>query len=343
MHDQAHVPPQNHAGDHGHDHPPFLAHHWDNPKQQFEAGKLGMWLFLATEVLLFGGLFCAYSVWRHSHPELFRFGSKFLDTRMGAINTAVLILSSLTMAWGVTAAQQNKQGLLKLMLVLTLCGATGFLVIKYFEYSHKFHEGYYPGIKFYERPSEHSSYWETRKQLEHDVGRGTTSGGGTMVNPPPMESPVPTRKDDAGPDAGIAHGAAPAATAPQLTPAAGMPAVEASSVLPANIGPAGLKPNAQLVEQPFHMHQRHGGDELHPLNDPHRPANAHMFFNIYFMMTGLHGIHVVVGMIVIIWLLIRTMRGDFSAEYFTPIDLGGLYWHIVDLIWIFLFPLFYLI
>ena len=92
---------------HDHDHPEFLAHHFETPKQQFESGKLGMWLFLATEVLLFGGLFCAYAVWRGNHPEMFKYGSQFLDTKMGAINTAVLILSSLTMAWGVTAAQQS--------------------------------------------------------------------------------------------------------------------------------------------------------------------------------------------------------------------------------------------
>src|SRR5262245_15913158 len=123
-HDHAHG-----HDDHGHDHPPFLAHHWETPKQQFEAGKLGMWLFLATEVLLFCGLFCGYSLYRHNHPDLFAYSSHYLNTTLGAINTCVLILSSLTMAWGVTAAQQNKQLLLKIMLLLTLCGAAGFLVI----------------------------------------------------------------------------------------------------------------------------------------------------------------------------------------------------------------------
>ncbi len=143
-----------------HDHPWFLGHHWETPQQQFEAGKLGMWLFLATEVLLFGGLFVGYSVWRGNHPELFQFGSKHLDTTMGAINTAVLICSSLTMAWAVTAAQQNKQKLLKIMLMLTLAGAVTFLVIKYFEYTHKFNEGIYPGISYYQQPGEDSHYWD---------------------------------------------------------------------------------------------------------------------------------------------------------------------------------------
>ena len=108
-------------------------------------------------------------------------------------------------------------------------------------------------------------------------------------------------------------------------------------------GPEGLAPNAQLIEKPFELEPRHTGQLEHPLLDSNRPNNAHMFFNIYFMMTGLHGIHVLIGMIVLGWLLYRAIRGDFSSTYFTPVDLGGLYWHIVDLIWIFLFPLFYLI
>jgi len=89
--------------------------------------------------------------------------------------------------------------------------------------------------------------------------------------------------------------------------------------------------------------EAHDPEQLHPLKDPNRPTNAHMFFNIYFMMTGLHGIHVFVGIIMLSWLLVLSLKGRFGPEYFTPVDLGGLYWHIVDLIWIFLFPLFYLI
>ncbi|HWB19297.1 MAG TPA: cytochrome c oxidase subunit 3, partial [Phycisphaerales bacterium] len=144
------------AHDHDHAHPKHLAHHWDTPKQQFEAGKLGMWLFLATEVLLFGGLFVGYSVWRANHPELFQYGSKFLNTTLGATNTVILILSSFTMAMAVTFAQKsNRMGLI-VCLSLTLMGAAGFLGIKYVEYTHKFHEGIFPGVKFYELPGEHA-------------------------------------------------------------------------------------------------------------------------------------------------------------------------------------------
>ncbi|MFB3137780.1 MAG: heme-copper oxidase subunit III, partial [Phycisphaerales bacterium] len=124
----------SHAPADAHEHPDFLRHHFNTPKQQFEAGKLGMWLFLATEVLLFGGLFVGYSVWRGNHPEMFKAGSVFLNTNLGAVNTAVLILSSITMAAAVTMAQRNKRGPLILLLSLTMAGAVTFLVIKYFEY-----------------------------------------------------------------------------------------------------------------------------------------------------------------------------------------------------------------
>ena len=312
---------QTHDKEHDHDRPWFLGHHWENPQQQFEAGKLGMWLFLATEVLLFGGLFVGYSVWRGNHPELFQFGSKYLNTAMGATNTVVLICSSLTMAWAVTAAQQNKQKLLKIMLTLTLAGAMAFLVIKYFEYTHKFNEGIYPGISFYQQPGEKSHYWD---QSTEAFARPTWT--------------IPV-----------------ANTVPDMT----MPMSEMSTVAAAAAGPAGFNAGAletaESGEAPVHAptpgvatHDAPGEhadvvQPTHHLQDPLRPRDAHMFFNIYFMMTGLHGIHVLMGIFLIGWLLYRANKGEFSDKYFTPIDLGGLYWHVVDLIWIFLFPLFYLI
>ena len=292
----------------GSPHPPFLGHHWDNPKQQFEAGKLGMWLFLATEVLLFGGLFVGYSVWRHNHPELFAYGSNFLDTRWGAINTIVLILSSLTMAWGVTAAQKNQQGLLKLMLVLTLCGAAGFLVIKYFEYSHKLEQGWRPGAYLYTMPHHSESFEEGEIQQRDREAQAAL-----------MDKPFkPTLSEELPPTA------------------------EASNAERAPMGPAGLNEAALTLKSPL-IAERGTGEHIHPVWDGRRPKDVQMFFSIYFMMTGLHGVHVVAGGIVILWLLIRAVKGHFSSEYFTPVDLGGLYWHVVDLIWIFLFPLFYLI
>ncbi len=292
-----------------HEHPDFLAHHWDTPKQQFEAGKLGMWLFLATEVLLFGGLFVGYSVWRGNHPELFKFGSQYLDTTMGAINTVVLILSSLTMAWAVTCAQRgNRKGLI-IGLLLTLAGAGGFLGIKYVEYSHKFDEGWFPGAYFYDKPSDRSHTWDDELPVP---------GAGQLVVPVPE-------------------------TEARSIEELGLPAdilVEISTVAPPGEGPSGLEELALTDTVHTDDHAEH---EMHALQRQDRPANAHMFFNIYFMMTGLHGLHVLGGVGVMIWLLIGAVKGRFNEKYFTPVDLGGLYWHIVDLIWIFLFPLFYLI
>ena len=255
---QLEIQPDSHGTDHGHDHdhPDHLGHHWENSKQQFEAGKLGMWLFLATEVLLFGGLFVAYSVWRGNHPEIFQYGSQFLDTFWGALNTGVLLVSSMTMAMAVTfAARGNRKGIV-ICLVLTLMGAAGFMVIKYIEYSHKIHAG----LVF--------------PELEH-----------SLFNP-------------------------------DITAAA----------------------SAELAAY------EHGEifDKIQAL-DPVERNWVGKFFSIYFCLTGLHGIHVMAGMVLLSWLILRGMRGDFGPENFNAVDFGALYWHIVDLVWIFLFPLLYLI
>lgn len=209
------------------EHPSYLEHHFSEPIQQAESAKLGMWIFLLTEILLFGGLFCAYTIFRSWNPDMFYNAHKYLDVSLGAINTVVLISSSVTMALAIRALQINNKKQALILLASTLVLASIFLVVKYFEYSHKFHLGQLPG-KYY-----------------------------------------------------------------------------------TFIGVEGTDP--------------------------------HIFFSIYFAMTGLHGIHVLAGMATITWIIIRTTRNHFSAEYYTPVEMTGLYWHLVDLIWIFLFPLLYLI
>ncbi|MDA0712851.1 MAG: cytochrome c oxidase subunit 3 family protein [bacterium] len=205
-----------------------LADHFSNPEQQIDANKLGMWLFLATEILLFGGLFVSYAIFHNLHPELFKAAHKYLDVQMGAINTVVLLFSSLTVVLAIHAAEKNNTRMIVINLLITLVCAAIFLCVKYIEYKHKFHAGLLPGYFF-------------------------TNG-----------------------------------------------------TIPA-------------------------------------PDQAHVFFGIYFLMTGLHGIHVVIGMIVLSWLLYRTLKGEFCSQYYSPLELGGLYWHLVDVIWIFLFPLLYLV
>ncbi len=216
-----------------------VPHHFDSPEQAELSSKLGLWLFLVTEVLLFGGLFVAYIVNRAHYPGMFHEASHHLNKTLGAFNTIVLICSSFSMAMAVQMTRENKRNIASILLFFTfLCAAT-FMVVKYFEYSHKFHDGLAP--------------------LYHNEQGGLSFGF----------------KDF----------------------------------------------NYGLFEH----------------------KNANLFYSLYFMMTGLHGIHVLVGMGLIGWVLYRNTKAAFSDEYYTPVDLTGLYWHLVDLIWIFLFPLLYLI
>jgi len=134
--------------EHSHEHPAWLAHHFDDAEQQFDSGKLGMWLFLVTEVLFFSGMFCAYALLRSQSPETFAFASKFLNVKLGAINTGVLLFSSLTMAWAVRASQLSQQKILVGMLGTTLGCAAVFLGVKAVEYTHKWGLGLLPG-KYY--------------------------------------------------------------------------------------------------------------------------------------------------------------------------------------------------
>ena len=213
---------------HAHAHNPHLAEHFDTIEKQEYAARLGMWLFLGTEVLLFAGLFLGYTVYRHFYHDTFHHCSRALNITLGTTNTIVLITSSLSVAlayWGV------KVGKIKFsvgMLVFTILCACAFLVIKYFEYAHKFEVGELPG-KFF-RAEELMKY----------------------------------------------------------------------------------------------------------------PA-ANMYFTIYFLTTGLHAFHVIVGMSVLLWVLKGILKGRYTPDYYVPVELGALYWHLVDLVWIFLFPLLYLI
>ena len=314
-HDHAHDPHGEHAKY------PFLAHHFDSPAQQFDSGKFGMWLFLATEVLFFGGLFVAYAVLRMLHPEVFAYASHYLDTILGGINTLVLIASSFTMAMAVRFAQTNKRIPLIICLLLTLAGAMGFMVIKYFEYTHKIHENLIMGPGFY-RPV--------------DAQEATIA----MTDP---GEPVPVLKLDS-------------SLAPTVTPAAAsqniigipLPAMDKTAVVSPLAGPSGV---VDLAGTPPAERSQYAEEALREvptadtphLLDPKLPVNTHQFFAIYYCMTGLHGIHVIVGIGVISWLVWGAFKGRYNSNYYTPVDLVGLYWHVVDLVWIFLFPLFYLI
>jgi cytochrome c oxidase subunit III len=204
-----------------------LAHHFPDLRTQENAARLGMWLFLATEVLLFTALFTAYTVYRYLFSEAFNEASRLMDTGLGAANTLVLLTSSLTAALAVYYARRGQARRSAVLLGATLAFAASFMVIKAFEYGHHIHEGQLPGRYF---------------------------------------------------------------TYPEL-----------------------------------------------------QVPGASMFFTLYFLMTGVHALHVLIGMGVLAFLMVRSLRGAYSTAYSTPVELGVLYWHLVDLIWIFLFPLLYLV
>ncbi|MBL6756878.1 MAG: cytochrome c oxidase subunit 3 family protein [Planctomycetes bacterium] len=274
---------------HGHGDKPFLAHHFEDEDHQFDSGKLGIWAFLVTEILFFSGLFCAYVIYRAMHPEVFTFASNALDTQMGAINTGVLIFSSLTAAWAVRNAQLGQKTGLIVNLSITILCAFGFMGIKYLEYSHKFDKGLFPGDKY-----------EAKEGAYGDESKGNANTV-AFTSPDEEES-----AEEAEPGVAFSNGDSA---------------------------------EAALAEE--------DGEELAPWNDPNVPEatkrKLKIFFGIYFCMTGLHGIHVLIGILVLGWLLTRAIRGHFTPTYYGPIDFAALYWHLVDLIWIYLFPLLYLI
>lgn len=273
-------------------HPAHLQHHFESLEQQSESGKLGMWIFLATEILLFGGLFCAYAVYRAGHPEVFVYAHRYLDKVLGGVNTVVLLTSSLTMAWAVRCAQLGKSRGMSALLALTLLGGCAFMGIKFVEYEAKWKHGLLWGKRF--QPAVHGEEPSGREPDPPAAGRG-------------QQRPA------------------------RPTGAPSAPAAERSSVPPSSRGPRGTVP-AEVARQRA-AYTSHG--------EP--PRNVQIFFGIYFLMTGLHALHVLAGMGAIGWVLLRGLRGAFSPLYYLPVDLVGLYWHLVDLIWIFLFPLLYLI
>jgi cytochrome c oxidase subunit III len=222
-----------HADDHGggqphvHAHHPAHQHHFQTMEQQAEVATLGMWVFLVTEVMFFGGLLMAYMLYRVWYPEAWSEGSQELNIILGGVNTVVLIGSSLTMALAVRAAQTNWRRGTIVFLILTMALGLTFLVIKFFEYKEKFEVGHVPGPNFHAE------------------------------------------------------------------------------------GPYG--------------------------------AQTEIFFSLYFALTGLHALHMVIGFGILSVILWMAYKDRFDSHWYTPVELSGLYWHFVDIVWIFLFPLLYLV
>jgi cytochrome c oxidase subunit 3 len=265
------------------------AHFFHSSAQQANSAKLGMWLFLVTEVLLFSGLFVGYTVIKTLHPEMWKVASEQLNWQLGSVNTIVLITSSWTVALAVRAAQTNKKGenngkIVALLAFSILC-AFAFMGIKYMEYSHKIHDGLLWGTKYFNHP-------EAIAHLKEGL-KSTFGMSDVALSSPEILTQLK------------AHAAASSHEGEHLIHHYNSTVVYKDSLM--------------TVEQ------------------------GHLFFGIYFLLTGLHGIHVIIGGAILCWVMVGANKGRFYEDYYTPVEVGGLYWHLVDLIWIYLFPLLYLV
>jgi len=226
--------------------------------QQKDTASLGMWIFLVTEVMFFGGIMLAYTVNRHAYFPAFAMGSNTLSLKLGGFNTVVLLASSFTMAMAVWSAQTGKKILISIFLTLTILLGFVFFGVKYIEYAQKFHHHLVPGKNF-------------------DITY--------CVNNPDQC---------------------------------------------ADISVADMSVEREEIAKALAA-------------DPNLNAHAQLYYSAYFGMTGLHALHMIIGAGLLMWLLSGSVAGRFTPEWNTPVDLVGLYWHFVDIVWIYLFPLLYLI
>ncbi len=367
----------DHAEGHGHGehgHMPFLAHHFDDPEQQFDSGKLGMWLFLVTEVLFFSGMFCAYALYRSLHPEVWTFASQFLNETLGAFNTGVLLFSSLSMAWGVRCAQMRQRTGLVVCLAITLGCAAVFLGVKAIEYTHKWDLGLLPAGAYESQflPGAHHAgisqwlyvlsaipalcvvgfaAWYVWTIVSGDKRNSEVAGpllvtalcyflgvfiGIGFQNAEASAHASSTHGEHA--TVAVADGEHVAENGTHASEHAETEHATEGAAGPEHVASADVGHEVSTLVEPAH---RSPGDPLPAEID--QAGGAGLFFSIYYCMTGVHAVHILGGMVVLTWLLIRATKNHFNEEYFGPVDYVGLYWHLVDLIWIYLFPLLYLI
>lgn len=330
--DDGHVTSHHHEAD-GH----ILHHHFDDMDQQREATTLGMWAFLVTEIMMFGGLFFVYTLYRWKFGDAFAQASHMLNWKWGAINTGVLLVSSLTMAMAVhAAAERKRKQLIGFIVVTMLLGAT-FLGIKAIEWTADYNEGLIPAIRW------DPSHWP----IDGNKHAGAGHGSDTHTDGRP------------GTDAHVTDGhKSPAATMP-------MGAVNSATTRETDVGKAeqaidsGL--DSQLMREPNSAHApggnvgttgAHGAAGTTRIEGQYlvtpegkRVSTQHimMYFVVYFCMTGLHAIHMIIGLAILTVFVIMGSKGAFTNGNDQPVELVGLYWHLVDIIWVFLFPLLYLI
>lgn len=292
-------------------HPPGLQHQFDDMAQQKESTSIGMWAFLAQEIMFFGGVFTAYLVYRSKFPMAFAAGSNHLDVVLGALNTVVLIVSSLTMALTVYFAQKNNRNMQVLFIILTMALGTTFLVVKYFEYKEKWEDGLVPVAS-----------WNHR--IAGDSHAPAAAEHGAPAAAPAAES---------GEHALDAESAAYHASEEYKT------RERRGEFRWADVSLAHM-----AQEKGFLTTDEKNGYYTNGEMDPQKfESKVRIFFWIYFAMTGLHALHMVIGLGIMAWLLWKAWRNTFSIDYYAPVEISGLYWHFVDIVWIFLFPLLYLL
>lgn len=343
-----------------HEHHRFQAHHFETTEQQFQAGKLGMWLFLATEVLFFSGMFCAYAVFRASHPEVFEKAAEFLNPTLGAANTLVLLASSLSVAWAVRCAQLGKQGGLLSNLIFTMVCAGIFMGVKAVEYSLKWKEGLLWRGNFTWTEGSHPDLTSTHEML-FSFGLTLAGIGAALIV------------------AGLIFGATSVGTRWAFFALGATVLGAAGGCLIGNVYTAWEQHDLEahgehseifedahalglegVAEEEVHDEEAESEDVVEGQTDADAPAATvaqemaaeyggegpkfpGVFFSIYYAMTGVHAIHILAGIGVFVWIVSRAARGHFEPSYYGPVEYTGLYWHLVDLIWIYLFPLLYLI
>ncbi len=300
--------------EHKHDdhyHPPGLQHQFDDMGQQMDSVTIGMWAFLAQEIMFFGGMFTVYLVFRSKFPMAFAAGSNHLDPFWGGLNTLVLIVSSLTMALTVYYAQKSNRNMQVLMIILTMFFGSVFLGVKAIEYSGKWDHGQIP-----------VDGWNKKvKEGEHKETAGLTL-------------PFETKASAAAP--GGEGGKVHANPTGEFHIAEDYP--EVTKIIEIINNQYKEPGHGFLTESEQIGYFSNGEFDKEKFSD-----KVQIFFWIYFVMTGLHALHMVVGLGLMLWLLYKAWRGTFSAEYYSPVEISGLYWHFVDIVWIFLFPLLYLL
>lgn len=282
-----------HGDTHEH-HEPGLQHQFEDMHQQEESVSIGMWAFLAQEIMFFGGLFTAYLVFRWRFPMAFAAGSNHLDEFMGGLNTLVLIVSSLTMALTVYYAQKGNRTLQVVMIVLTMLFGATFLGVKAIEYTDKYNHGLVPVTGWNKKVKEDVSAPHVTEQDCTQVGHG--DGDDHYVNP---------KGEFQWKDCSLVKLA---------------------------------QDHNYLTEDEKIGYFTNGEIDANKFRDKVR-----LFYYIYFVMTGLHALHMIIGLGVMLWLLWKAWIGTFGPKYYAPVEISGLYWHFVDIVWIFLFPLLYLL